>query len=121
MSSATVSLLKLFVPDFIVENFDFKRVFEDSETIDFELKELNTPPTEWDGIKVFSKGVLPQIVIQHIPIRGHRIFYHIIRCRWLNNESSKVIYLNWTLVEKGTRITREFAAFLKEINLYSAE
>ncbi|MBC8985966.1 transposase [Pedobacter sp. N36a] len=121
MPSATASLLRLFVPDFILENFQFKGVIEDSETFHIELEELNNPPSEWDGIKVLSKGFFPQIVIQDFPIRGHKVFFHIRRRRWLHTETSKVIYRNWTLVEKGTRMTGDFAVFLKEINRYSAE
>ncbi|MBB2151882.1 ISAon1 family transposase N-terminal region protein [Pedobacter gandavensis] len=121
MPSSTASLLKLFLPDFILENFEFKGAIEDSDTFNIELEELNNPPSEWDDIKVLSKGFFPQIVIQDFPIRGHKVFYHIRRRRWLNTESSQVIYRNWTLVEKGTRMTGDFAAFLKEINRYSAE
>jgi hypothetical protein len=121
MPSAAASLLRLFLPDFILENFEFKGVIEDSETFHIELQELNVPPSEWDGIKVLSKGFFPQIVIQDFPIRGHKVFYHIRRRRWLNTETSQVVYRNWTLVEKGTRMTGDFAAFLKEINRYSPE
>lgn len=121
MPSASASLLRLFLPEFILENFEFKGVIEDSETFHIELEELNTPSSEWDNIKVLSKGFFPQIVIQDFPIRGHKVFYHIRRRRWLNTETSKVIYRNWSLVEKGTRMTGDFAAFLKEINRYSPE
>lgn len=121
MSSATASLLRLFLPDFILENFEFKGVIEDGETFHLELEELNNPPSEWDNIKVLSKGFFPQIVIQDFPIRGHKVFFHIRRRRWLNTETSQVIYREWTLVQKGTRMTGDFAAFLKEINRYSPE
>jgi len=121
MPSDTASLLSLFLPDFILENFEFKGVIEEDETFHIELEELNSPPSEWAGIKVLSKGFFPQIVIQDFPIRGRKVFYHIKRRRWLDTEVSKVIYRNWTLVEKGTRMTGDFAAFLKEINRYSAE
>ncbi|WP_133578418.1 ISAon1 family transposase N-terminal region protein [Pedobacter metabolipauper] len=121
MPSSTASLLRLFLPDFILENFEFKGVIEDSETFHIELEELNTLPSEWSNIKVLSKGFFAEIVIQDFPIRGHKVFFHIRRRRWLNTETGSVIYRNWTLVEKGTRMTGEFAAFLKEINRYSTE
>lgn len=56
MPSAAASLLRLFLPDFILENFEFKGVIEDSATFHIELEELNSPPSEWDNIKVLSKG-----------------------------------------------------------------
>ena len=120
MSADPSSLLKLFLPDFLLEHFVFKGVITDAETFHIELEELNLPPSEWEGIKVLSKGFFPNIVIQDIPIRGHKVFLHIRRRRRLNTENLKVIYRNWTLVEKGTRMTGEFAAFLKEINQYPA-
>jgi len=67
MSSVTTSLLRLFLSDFILENFEFKRVIEDSGPFHVELEELNTRPLEWDGVKVLSKGFFPQIVIQDFP------------------------------------------------------
>ncbi len=121
MSSATAALLSLFLPDSILETFEVKGVIEEDETFHIELEECNTPPSEWSGIKVQSKGFFPQIVIQDFPIRGRKVLYHITRRRWLDTESSKVIYRNWTLVAKGTRMTGDFAAFLKEINRYSPE
>jgi hypothetical protein len=84
------------------------------------LKKLIDHHRNGKGSK-YSKGFFPEIVIQDFPIRGHKVFLHIRRRRWLNTETSKVIYRNWTLVEKGTRMTGEFAAFLKEINRYSPE
>lgn len=121
MPSSTASLLRLFLPDFILENFEFKGVIEDIETFHIELEELNNPPSEWVDFKVHSKGFFPQIVIQDFPIRGHKVFFHIKRRRWLNTETSKVIYRDWNLVAKGTRMTGDFASFLKEINRYSPE
>lgn len=121
MSPSTASLISLFLPKFILANFDMKGAIEENESFHIELEEMNTPPAEWADINVHSKGFFPQIVIQDFPIRGRKVFYHVRRRRWLNLESSKVIYRNWTLVEKGTRMPGEFAAFLKEINRYSPE
>jgi hypothetical protein len=121
MPSATKSLLSLFLPDFILENFEFTGVIEDSDTFHIHLEELNKLPIEWDGLKVQSKGFFSEITVQDFPIRGHKVFYHIKRRRWMNVESGKVIYRNWALVEKGTRMRGDFAAFLKEINRYSTE
>ena len=121
MPSASTSLLRLFLPEFIIENFEFTNAIEDPDTFHIQLEELNQLPAEWGSIRVQSKGFFPEIVIQDFPIRGHKVFYHIRRRRWLDTETSKVIYRNWSLVEKGTRMTGDFAAFLKEINRYSPE
>lgn len=121
MSPNNADLLKLFLPDFILDNFDFNGAITEDDTFHINLEEINNPPAEWEGIKVHSKGFFPEIIIQDFPVRGHRVFFHIKRRRWLDIEKGKVVYRNWTLVEKGTRMTGEFAAFLKEINQYIPE
>jgi hypothetical protein len=36
------------------------------------------------------------ITIQDFPIRGHQVFLHIKRRRWLNTQTGKVVYRDWT-------------------------
>lgn len=121
MSSTVASLLKLFLPDFILANFTITGVVEDPDTFHIHLEEINNLQSELTSIKVHSKGFFPEITVQDFPIRGHNVFYHIKRRRWIDTQSNQVVYRDWTLVEKGTRMTGEFAAFLKEINRYSPE
>jgi hypothetical protein len=121
MPSDISSLLRLFLPDFILENFEFTGVIEDSDIFHIHLEEFKTPPLDWGPVKLLSKGFFPEISVQDFPIRGHKVFLHIKRRRWINTETGMLMYRNWTLVEKGTRMTGEFAAFLKEINRYSTE
>ena len=56
MPSATKSLLSLFLPEFILDNFEFTNIIEDPDTFHIQLEELNSLPTEWGSIKVQSKG-----------------------------------------------------------------
>jgi hypothetical protein len=44
MPSSTEFLLKLFLPDFLLENFEFKGVIESEDTFHIELEELNILP-----------------------------------------------------------------------------
>jgi hypothetical protein len=121
MLDSHASLLKLFLPEIVLENFELMGVIQDSETFHFQLEERNNTPEEWGAIKVQSKGFFPEIQVQDFPIRGHKVFYHIKRRRWMDLDSKKVMYRDWTLVKKGTRMTGEFAAFLKQISQYSPE
>jgi hypothetical protein len=41
---------------------------------------------------------------------------HIKRRRWTNKTTGEFMQRDWQLVAKGTHMTQEFAAFLKEIN-----
>ena len=42
----------------------------------------------------------------------------IKRRRWRHKGTGQVIERDWQLVAEGTRITQEFAAFLKEFDRY---
>jgi len=83
----------------------------------FTLKK-NILPDNIKGSKLTSKGFYPERVVQDFPIRGKQVYLHITRRRWLEEQSNKVVSRDWKLVAKGTRITSEFATFLKEISRY---
>ncbi|MCP9755691.1 transposase, partial [Lacihabitans sp. CCS-44] len=51
--------------------------------------------------------------VRDFPLRGKACFLKIKRRKWLNHDSGKIVYRNWNLVASGTRMTSEFAAFLK--------
>ena len=92
----------------------------DEETLHIFLDEKNLVPDEYSGQKILSKGFLEPVIIQDFPIRGRNVFLHIKRRRWLNLKTSKVVHRNRDLVAHGTRITKDFAAFLKEIGRYTS-
>jgi len=77
------------------------------------IDEKNADENDPERKDILSKGFFPTITVQDFPIRGHKVFLHIKRRRWLNTKTGKVVYRDWTEVGKGTRITSEFAAFLK--------
>ncbi|MET3114753.1 hypothetical protein AAKU52_002492, partial [Pedobacter sp. CG_S7] len=63
MPTSHTSILRLFLPDTIIANFEFKGVIQDEEAFQFELEELNSPPEEWGSLKVHSNGFFPQIQV----------------------------------------------------------
>jgi len=50
-----------------------------------------------------------------LSLRGKPVLLHIKRRRWTLVDSGEVIKRDWNLVAKETRITSEFASFLKGI------
>jgi hypothetical protein len=77
---------------------------------------LNIISNEFKGQNLQSKGFFPDTTVQDFPIRGKNVYFHIIRWRWINESTNKVVTRDWNLVAKGTRITSEFNAFLKEMS-----
>ena len=116
MSSDTLlSIANLLLPEVLVKYFDMTKHEIKGEEIHFYFTELNELPEEFKDVKLHSKGFFPEATVQDFPIRGKNVFLHITRRRWLDESTDKVVTRDWQLVAKGTRITSEFAAFLKEI------
>ena len=118
MQDSYLPLLSLFLPDFILDHFEMKAVRKEGEIIHLDLEEMNIIPKVLEKDKLQSKGFFPEITVQDFPIRGHKVYFHIKRRRWLNMTTGKVAYRDWELVAEGTRITEGFAAFLKELSRY---
>lgn len=112
-------ILDLVLPEGVKTFFELKNHKADAETLHLYLEELNTIPEEFASHKLESKGFYNEVTIQDYPIRGRNVFLHVKRRRWLDHTTGKVVSRDWNLVAKGTRISEEFAAFLKEIGRYS--
>ena len=114
-SDALFAAAHLLLPEVLVSHFDLTKHEIKGEQIHFYFTELNAIPDEFGKVKLHSKGFFPQATVQDFPIRGKKVYLHIRRRRWLNEATGKVVTRDWDLVAKGTRITSDFAAFLKEV------
>ena len=112
-------LIQFLLPEFILENFELTSIDRPDGVFHVYIEEKNADDPERKNLR--SKGFFPTITVQDFPIRGHQVFLHIKRRRWLNTQSGKVVYRDWTQVGKGTRMTSEFAAFLKDISRYQPD
>ncbi len=120
MSDSYIPFLKLILPEGIFEYFELTSYNQEKEvkgeTLHLYFQEINSIPVEYISDKLVSKGFFDEVTIQDFPIRGQKVFLHIKRRRWLNQVTEKVVFRNWDMVAQGTRITKEFAAFLKELS-----
>ena len=111
-------LIKLLLPSYIIDHFELKTIDKQDEILHLNLEEKNNVPSEYSKDLLQSKGFFDPITVQDFPIREYKVYLHIKRRRWLNMTTNKVVYRDWNIVAKGTRLTQEFASFLKEINRY---
>ena len=111
-----LELLKLILPEFLIENFNLTSFKNSEENMHLYFEEKPNAPKEFASVELVSKGFLDEVTIQDFPLRGKLVYLHIKRRRWTNKTSREIIKRDWALVAKGTRMTQEFAAFLKEIN-----
>jgi len=115
-SDSLLAIANLLLPEVLVTYFDLTKHEFKGEELHFYFTELNKVPDGYIGTKLHSKGFFPEATVQDFPIRGKNVFLHITRRRWLDEDTGKAVSRDWHLVAKGTRITSEFAAFLKEIH-----
>jgi len=115
-SASILSIANLLLPEVLMSYFDLTKHEVKDQEIHFYFTELNSIPEEFKDAKLHSKGFFAEATVQDFPIRGKNVYLHIKRRRWVDESTAKVVTRDWRLVAKGTRITSEFAAFLKELH-----
>ena len=113
-------IAEFILPRGILEYFTINKVSQLPKELNIYLEEKNVPPIEYQKDKLTSKGFFEEIKVQDFPIRGKAVFLIIKRRRWLNVDTGIIVFRDWGLVAKGTRMTKEFAAFLKVISRFQA-
>lgn len=108
-------LVKAILPSELFDYFEIMRIEMDEASIDVHLDELNQPPKEYSGEKLISKGFREATIIQDFPIRERAVYLHVRQRKWVIESTGKVVSKNWDLAAKGTRYTKGFATFLKEL------
>lgn len=115
MQSAYETLVKLLLPQGILEFFELTNVTQLPTGVNIYLEEKNLIPVEYKDQKLESKGFLPEVSILDFPIRGQRVNLCVKRRRWEVKNTGAIITRDWELVRKGARMTTEFGLFLKGI------
>lgn len=115
LSNSFETLVRLILPEGILEYFELIDVTQSPIGLNIYLEEKNLPPLGYEKNQLESKGFLPETAIQDFPIRGHKVALCIKRRRWEVKQSGEIITRDWNLVRKGARMTTEFGTFLKGI------
>lgn len=106
---------RLLLPEGTLDYFNISDVKESSTEITIYLEETNEVPKEYSESKVERKGFYDPITVQDFPIRGKKVYLNIRRRRWVLKDEDCYVSRNWKLVAQGSRMTQEFASFLKEL------
>ena len=54
-------------------------------------------------------------IVRDYPVRGRKMTFHVKRRRWIDVETGKSVSKRWDIVAEGTRFSKEFVAFLKDM------
>jgi transposase len=114
-----MDIIDNFLPAGILDYFELKELKKSHKRYDIYLDEHPVIP---DGEYTYSsKGFTDAATIQDFPIRGHAVYLHIRRRKWLEKETGRVITNVIDISHDGTGLTGEFASFLKKIGLSATE
>lgn len=107
---------ELLLPTGLTDYFTVVEVEESDKIIILQLEEKNLTPSEV-GERIFiSKGFYPPADIHDFPIRDKGCILRVRRRRWQDKQTGEPYMRDWDVIADGTRLTREFAAFLKELS-----
>lgn len=110
---------ELFLPEGLLDYFEVTSASKTTEGYIISLIEKELRPGEFSGKKLISKGFFEEVTIKDFPIRGKACYLRVKRRRWLDEGLGKVVSRDWELVANGTRMTKEFASFLKAVHRYN--
>lgn len=111
-------LARIVLPSEILERFEIVQIETDEEDIDsmsmtIHLDErMNDEYQANDGYE--SLGFMEAVSVTDFPIRDHKVVLKLRRRRWKNKQTGESFVEKISVTEKGTRYSKEFAAFLKE-------
>ena len=110
---------RLLLPEGTLDYFDLVDVKESVNEVVFYLEEkkwsLRSIQIRILRVKAFMTLLLFRIFLSV----ARKVFLNIRRRRWLLKKHNEYISRNWRMVAEGTRMTQDFASFLKENYIYS--
>jgi len=115
MLDKRLELLESILPDVLAEFFDVVD-FKKSETqYDIWMDEKKFLEKEDAGNpNIVAKGFTEYRILQDYPLRGKATYIHIRKRKWLDKSTGEIFsYSIDDIDEEGTRLTKEFVAFLK--------
>ncbi len=110
-----LSLVKYLFPSDLLTYFEVVSFHEESKQLTIHLDERPELLHKEPGHEYEKNGFLPECKVTDFPIRDKKATLVIRRRRWKDLTSGKVISNDYELVAKGTRHSKEFAAFLKGV------
>lgn len=113
-----IDLLKFVLPELLITHFDLADNKIKDKVLHLYFEEKRDVPQEFSSSMIIAHGFHKETTVQDFPLRGKTVYLHIKRRRWLDRNTKQVVQRDWELVAQGTRMTVEFAAFLKALSKY---
>ena len=116
MNDIRHELLNAILPEVLIEYFEVTDFKKTEKSYDIWMDEKNIlEDADKDNPHIVSYGFTGYSRIQDFPLRGRACYIHVRRRRWLDKSTKETFtYGIDDLGEDGTRLSKEFVAFLKE-------
>jgi len=111
-------LVEIMLPEGLLNSFDYKGISKSPDSYKITLEEKNKFPKlpfEYSDKQVTSKG-FKNITINDFPLRGRKVILLLRRRVWKIEGVKKLFKNDLSLTLQGTKLEKEFAAFLKGID-----
>jgi hypothetical protein len=108
-------LAALFLPEGILEYFDYEGYTKENKEVTIILVEKNTVPKlpeEYRDRKIRQKG-FKEIRVDDFPVRGKKVKLLLRRRVWQIKGSEELYKKEILTTYPGTKLEKEFAIFLK--------
>lgn len=107
------ALIRLILPESLFEYFDIIDFKTSDRRLDIFLDEKAEYPDGYSKEDIVSKGFTPSTTVQDFPLREKATYLHLRRRKWQVVKDNRIISRKINISTIGTRMTEEFAAFLK--------
>ena len=110
-----LALVKLLFPREMLDFFEVVGYEISDEEVIVHLDERDHIHKKKTGHVYERNGFLPAAHITDFPLRDRKLTLIVRRRRWQDITTGENVSNDYELVAKGTRHSKEFAAFLKEV------
>jgi hypothetical protein len=113
-------ILRLLIPEEIIECFELNQIVENDDELLFDLIEKEScVPKSLPKEESVLNGYMNTTTLQSFPQKGKRCYIHLRRRRWkLKGSTDTRSYFNeYEFTASGTMATKPFGVFLKRNSL----
>ena len=113
-------ILRLLIPEEILECFELNQIVENDDELLFDLIEKEScVPKSLQKEEAVLNGYMNTTTLQSFPQKGKHCYIHLRRRRWkLKGSTENKSYFNeYEFTSAGTMATKLFGAFLKRNSL----
>lgn len=108
-------LAECLLPEEMVDYFDVVKVERTKETLDVTLEERAIGVEGYESGQLRANGFYEESTVRDYPVRGRKMTFHVKRRRRVDISTGKSVSKRRDIVAEGTRFSKEFAAFLKDM------